>query len=220
MNEFNSSLILIGAPGILCYFLSHKLISRIKRTWFEIILLIFIYSLFSYILVDIAYIFLNAYFSVSYNAGDALRSLLLDFNTGKPVVSFRFLPAAMIASAIFAFFLAWVVDRSYLNRFAGKIQITKRFGDTDVWHYFMNDPERAFFNSIDTNRVYVRDHEKDLCYDGSIISWSDGDHERREIILKFVTVYKNSDVTEPLYSVDAVYLQLKEGQFSIEIPND
>jgi len=64
--------------------------------------------------------------------------------------------------------------------------------------------------------LIVRDKQSNLAYFGSVRSYSEA-NDKREILLEEVDVY-TSDTWEKLYTSKAVFLELNDKQFSIELP--
>jgi hypothetical protein len=123
-------------------------------------------------------------------------------------VPFSFKEIAFVT--VIAILIACIVSVSsrhkLLNRVARLLQITKKFGELDVWGYMLNMKEVIW--------VTVRDHKNDLIYDGWVQAFSD-DSKDAEILLRDVSLYKNS-TGEPLYQVGVVYISRNREDISIE----
>lgn len=63
-----------------------------------------------------------------------------------------------------------------------KLNASSKFGDEDLWAYFLN--------SKDVDWVWVRDHARDLVYEGWVQAFS-VTSPVREIMLRDVRVYSN-----------------------------
>jgi len=106
-------------------------------------------------------------------------------------------------------FYGFIYSKKLINKLFQKLRLTHRYGDDDVWSFF--------FNSPDTKWVLVRDKQINITYYGSVRAYSDT-NEKREILLNEVDVY-TTDKWEFLYKSDAVFLELDNNNYSIEIPN-
>ncbi len=207
LTVFTVRLMILGLPGIICYFLTQKLIGKTKRTNVEIVLLVFVYSTISYVMVYIIGYSINSFLNKKVNL-DVLTILLKE----EQQVELSVLVLSIFCGIIFAYILSSLVRYNVLNRVGHKIKSTSRFGDEDVWDYFHNLPDR------DRNGgwVIVRDYKYDMSYLGYIDSWSDFGSERELIIIN-AEVYRN-ETSQFLYDSKLVYLCRKPEDISIEIP--
>ena len=105
-----------------------------------------------------------------------------------------------------AFFGAFLVNYKIFHKFAQKLLISQKYGDENLYSYYLNAKE------IDW--VYVRDFERKLTYQGRVISFSEND-KIQELVLADVTVFAYEDSTE-YYSVPNIYLCREMGRFVIE----
>jgi hypothetical protein len=128
-------------------------------------------------------------------------------NSSEPVDSNEVFVVCLVA-VVNGFCLSAAINRKWLNRFAQKLGVTKKFGDADVWGLLMNSPtERLRY-------VRVRDHRHDLCYEGWINYFSDG-LTSNELFLRDVIVFRNTDGSE-LYKTSGVYLTQEANDIAIE----
>jgi hypothetical protein len=106
------------------------------------------------------------------------------------------------------FLLSALINRKFLNRFAQRIGVTKKFGDYDVWSYLHN-------STTDSVRwVRVRDHRHNLCYEGYVEAFSDT-NANNELFLRQVKVFHNDD-GRLLYEVPGVYLSQDPEDIALE----
>jgi hypothetical protein len=105
-----------------------------------------------------------------------------------------------------AFFGAFLVNYKIFHKFAQKLLISQKYGDENLYSYYLNAKE------IDW--VYVRDFERKLTYQGRVISFFEND-KIQELVLADVTVFAYEDSTE-YYSVPNIYLCREMGRFVIE----
>jgi hypothetical protein len=207
ITEFTIQIIIIGIPGIFCYFIASKLIGKIGKDNVESFLAIFLFSILSYLFFGLSLSLYNYIFCKSV-PNDIIQKIFINQKS----VTANDILGATLTSFILAIVLSYLYRFNCLNRFGQKIGATFRYGDEDVWHYFHRAPE------IEKNDgwIYVRDHKYNLIYYGYVSVWSESD-KSREIILTDVTVYNNNDGAE-LYSSQHVYLSRNADEISIEVP--
>lgn len=206
MNEFSITLLVLGLPGIVCLFLTHRLIGRPERSIIEIVFLVFVYSVLSYSLVDLSGIILNLLPCV--NIENWVLTMLLTATKPKA----QTLLCAVVASIILAYLVSYTVRFSLVNKIGQKINATKRYGDEDVWHYFHNAPE----DQKNDGWVIVRDLKQGLAYHCYISTWSDSGMDR-ELVLSDVSVFV-SDTGDYLYDTQHLYISRNKDDIVIEIP--
>lgn len=207
MNEFTVTLLVLGLPGIVCYFLCHKLIGKPQRSTMESILLVFVYSVLSYTIVSCVDAACNAGFGLGFQSD--IASVFLKSNaTVSPVLLIR----SVCAGILLAYILSYLVHNNVPNRVGQKINATKRYGDEDVWHYFHNAPD----SEKNDGWVMVRDLKADLAYHCYISTWSDTGLDR-ELVLSDASVFSNS-TGEYLYDARHIYLSRNKDALMIEVP--
>ncbi|MDY0981284.1 MULTISPECIES: hypothetical protein [Stenotrophomonas] len=116
----------------------------------------------------------------------------------------------MVWATVFAIAVAgataWAVNHKYLIRLAQRFGITDKFGDENLYSYFLNSP--------DIDWVYVRDIARNLTYQGRVQSFAEVDG-MQELVLAEVTVFEYS-TSDEFYNVPFVYLCKPNGTFVIE----
>ena len=117
---------------------------------------------------------------------------------------------SILISVPIAYVVAAVDNRKWINNIGKILNVTKSFGDEDVWEFL--------FNSNDISPwLFVKDHKLDLLYFGEVRAFSESGH-KRELILKNVEVYDIiSD--ELLLTRDLIYLSRDQFDLTIEIPD-
>ncbi|NVO10848.1 MAG: hypothetical protein HXX16_12850 [Bacteroidales bacterium] len=106
------------------------------------------------------------------------------------------------------FFWGFLLSKKIIIRIFQKWKLTSRYGDDDVWSFFLNSPN--------TEWIYLHHKKTNLTYFGKIRSYSDST-EKREILIEDVIVYESDTWTEK-YQSNAVYLELNNFEFTIELP--
>jgi hypothetical protein len=97
---------------------------------------------------------------------------------------------------IVGFAVANLQRHSQPHRLLGKLRLTNRMNELDIWEFTLNSP------TIDT-WVTVRHHDNGKVYQGSVRGYSDGGDER-ELLLGDVTVYAPLAGSDELMEVDRV----------------
>lgn len=126
----------------------------------------------------------------------------------KDVFHFKEIFYSFLVSIPLGFLISSTLNHKVIITIAQKLRVTRRFGDDDVWTFFLNSPN--------TEWVFVRDNYKDLTYYGHLDAYSTS-YNKREVLLSEVTVYYSSN-WEHLYDVNVIFLELEDANFTIEIP--
>jgi len=206
MTNETFKLLVLALPGIICFFLSQKVIGKSKRTATNTILLVFLYSMLSYLLLSIFHSIYNCIFNGKFES-----DVISNFLSPDKDISVLILFFTSLSGLVLAYLLSYLNHFNIANRFGQKINATKRFGDEDVWHYFHNSaigPQNDWF--------MVRDLKADLSYYCNITVWSDSGGVR-ELILHDVSVYTNS-TAEHMYDAQDLYVCRNRDDIMIEIP--
>jgi len=106
------------------------------------------------------------------------------------------------------FFWGFIISKKIIIRIFQKLKLTKRYGDDDVWSFYLNSPS--------TEWIYLHHKKSNLTYFGRIRAYSDST-EKREILIEDVIVYESDTWTEK-YQSNAVFLELNNFDFTIETP--
>jgi len=118
---------------------------------------------------------------------------------------------ATLLSIPVAFFSSFLINYKIFNKIAKKISITAKYGDENLFSFYLNAKE--------VDWIYIRDIEANITYQGQVISYSENE-KIQEIVLAKVTLFKYED-SEELYSVPSIYITKEMGKFIIEaIPPD
>jgi hypothetical protein len=113
--------------------------------------------------------------------------------------------ATILAPAVAA--VATIINqRKYLTRFARWIGISYKYGDENLFSYYLN--------RTDIDRVYIRDLTTLQTYIGVVEQYSETDHIQ-EVVLSDVYVYEY-ETSEFLYKLPSIYLARATGTFVIE----
>ncbi len=129
------------------------------------------------------------------------------FDTSIPV-SLKEVALTCVVAVLVAYLVSAVVYHNLPFKVARKLGVSSKFGDEDLWAHFLN--------SKDVDWVWVRDHARNLVYEGWVQAFS-VTTPVREIMLRQVKVYSNED-GEHLYDVPAMYVAGSPDEISLEIP--
>ena len=119
-----------------------------------------------------------------------------------PAISYEeILIVAGFFAPLVSFVVALVLNRHWLNRFAKKVKVGKRFGDSDVWSFTFNSSD------LTDDWIVVRDFERDLAFEGWVNAFAET-AEANELLLRDVKVYR-STTSELLYEINSLYVTRK-----------
>lgn len=200
MDTLIIQLIILFLPGFI-WLKVEETITRIKN-WndSERVVRTIFYGIVTYVVVYLAFSACGIEFSVIKSTSDT--TLFIEPYVTEIVWS---IPFAIVLS------VAWskVKNGKLFLRMLQKVNVTKRYGDEDVWEYLFNS------NDMETEYVHVRDFERELTYAGWVGAYSD-EQNYRELYLNRVLVY-DSDGVE-LYEVPNMYLSFKSDSLVVEFP--
>lgn len=204
-DELTITIVFLAIPGIVCYFILSKLIGGCGKNTIERVLLIFLFSILSYLLLDFFIPTINSLFCTQLK-----NNTLENIFKNRDAVTINKIVGASIISVLLAFVLSYLYNYKVLNKFGQFIKTTKRYGDEDVWHYFHNT-----YSKNGSEVYYVRDMKNNLCYVGHIKAFSEQE-ENRELLMYNVIVYENETAIY-LYNAKDIYLCLNKDEIKIEI---
>lgn len=204
ISDLTLRLIFLLIPGAIAALIVEKL--TFHRNW----------SMFSFILYSFL-LGIGAYFShqlvlvvCGYIAGCSSKSLVFWdalFNISTKI-SLKEIALTCLLAVVVGYLVSAVMNHKLLFKSAKLVRISKKFGDEDIWAYFLN--------SRDVTWVWVRDHPRKLIYEGWVQSFS-VESSIRELLLREVKVFSNADGTF-LYSVPAMYVNGKSTDLTLELP--
>lgn len=192
VTEFGLRLVLLFLPGIICASLVDSLTTHPPRTQFRFTLRALILGVASYGLLAL------------FLPGLSFFAALSDLEVVPSLVEAGYATGVSIGLALL---LTYIANHKVHFKIAQKLRLTKRFGDQDVWSYL--------FNSPDVEWIVVRDHKRNLVYDGRVRFFSDGSADA-ELYLQDAKVYDNSS-GKHLYDIAGMYVSLDRTDMTIEI---
>jgi len=209
VNELAISIGVVLFPGLLATIICDKIASHTPK-W-----RVFKYSVYSFVFGVLCYACVQF---ASWAAQAVVNLIGCQSNTApllkvwsiatadKPNVDLREVAFASLTAPIVAAIAASINDWKLLNRIAQKLNLSVKFGDENLFSYYLN--------RRDIDWVYVRDPRTNQTYQGRVVQWSETDHIQ-EVVLSDVTVYEYESSKE-LYSLPTVYLARTTGTFVIE----
>ena len=220
MTEFTFSLIFLSIPGLLAYYVISQLTSGAKSDGnIDKILKIFVLSVVSYSFYGIVESTWNLI------CGQAFNSNIFNDLMGSQSLQLFEIVGGAIFGVIFGLSFSYTKNNNFFHRVAQKWKITNKYGDNDVWSFFLNadfkeleqDENENTSNDSVHKWVFVRDLKERLLFYGYVSVWSDT-HSNRELIISNVDVFDNDDSTH-LYKADHVYISRNIDDIIIEVPN-
>lgn len=200
-SELAVRLLLLFFPGVICAYIVDTFTIHRPRTQFQFLLNSLVFGLASY------FIYWALLRTIALLGGDPPGLIFLRALTdGQTPVAFREVAYATVAAGALGLMVTVASSRKIHFRIARGLGITKKFGELDVWGFVFNSPQVEW--------ATIRDHSRNLAYDGWVQLFSD-DSTNAELLLRDVQVYKN-DSGEKLYGVASLYLSLTRDSISIE----
>lgn len=205
LSKFSIGLIFIFLPGILALLVSERLTEHPQRKNYEL----FVYALVLGCIAHIAYGLLAA---LSYALPPTYRldedrwiELMLD--DSQVSIQTRVVAITAIIGVLLGLLVAYGANHSWLHRVAHRLRVSRKFADNDVWGYLMNSGIVGW--------IVLRDHSKNLMYQGYVATFSTTE-DPRELILRDASVFENSSGAK-LYDVSSLYLSFEKKDVVVEI---
>lgn len=164
LTSFLIRIVFLALPGVLTSLLYRKLLGKRSAKELEDILEIAVFSVLSYGILFLIATILDKW-GVSHISLTALQA----FSDEKIPLQWREILLACFVGVVLAFVAAAVYTHKFIHRIGRFLNVTRRFGDEDVWDFFHNSPD------IISQWVYVRDHKTNLVYFGWINTFSESE---------------------------------------------
>ncbi|MFW5895247.1 MAG: hypothetical protein ACOCT9_00735 [archaeon] len=198
-------LIMILIPGAICTLIIERLTIHKNWTPLKFIVNVILLGSLSYLIYQL---FITIPFWIT---GDPRDQKILDVwlqLTDKKEIPFDEVILGSVISIILGFISSAFIQYKILNKIAQGLRISDKYGDENLYTYFLNSPV--------TDEVYLRDKENGITYHGIVDSFSENDHNK-EIVLTNVTVYHSKTSTE-LYDLEKIYISSLNDNITIEVP--
>ncbi|WP_162455433.1 hypothetical protein [Pseudoxanthomonas kalamensis] len=210
MNDLAVLIGLISFPGLIATVICDKLLVHAER-WnsFKYGIYTFIFGVGSYVVLQfLAWATFLCSRHLPFLSKSAALGLWGTLSSGQDL-HFSEVAWATGLSPLIALAAVYCVNKKHLTRFAQLLGISNKYGDENLFSYFLNSPDVLW--------VYLRDPAAGFSYRGVVRSFSET-KEVQEIALTDVTVYSYED-SDPLYQLDSIYLSKPLGTFTIESPS-
>lgn len=208
-------LIFLLIPGAVAAIIYKRLTVRPKEgSDFMFVMNSILFGIFSYVLLQLTVFGCMLFCNTFKEAEHYDYSVLKVFGKLSDATIIPYLE--IIGGTFFAVILGLIItlidDRSYLYKIAKHMKISNKYGEENLYSYFLNSP--------DIDWIYIRDIKNKLTYKGGAVSFSETP-EFKEIELVNVSVF-NYPESEFLYEVERLYLCLSKDNLIIEkaISND
>lgn len=212
MNQLAVAIAIVLFPGVIASVICDKLIVHYQR-WDA-----FKYGVYSFIFGLLSYAALQAVvtalaeiertipgISIVHGAGLSAWSVVAE---EKYKINLLEVMWATLLAPLVATFAAIIVNFKLINRLAQKLGISNKYGDENLYSYFLN--------AKGVKWIYVRDKEVGLSYFGRLNSFAEYS-ATHELVLDEVEVFEY-DTSALLYKVGSIYLAKPVGKFVIEVP--
>lgn len=208
MNELLLTIGIISFPGLIAALVCDKLVVH-TEPWGSLKygIYTFVFGISSYVVVQSVcfVLFKSGYYLPLLDVSGTLSTWkVLSTHTGS--VSYSEVIWATLVSPLVAAAASVVVNYKLINKAAQQLGISRKFGDENLYSYFLNSP--------DINWIYVRDFKNNLTYQGRVQSFSET-KSFHEIVLAEVKVFEYS-TSDEFYDVPFIYLCGPHGSFAIE----
>ena len=208
ITELTLKLIILLTPGVLATTIYKRLTIRHKeQTDFMFIVISIMFGMFSYLILQICKYtisFLKSFCDKNIESFETLKTFS-DLPNGNSIAYSEVILACLI-SIILGFLISKLDHSKIINNFAKKYKISNKYGDENLYSYFLNSPDIGW--------VYVRDIQNSLTYLGYVESFSET-NENKEIVLNQVTVYSYPH-SDKMYDIERIYLVFPKDKVIIE----
>ncbi|MBD3377871.1 hypothetical protein GF406_22770 [candidate division KSB1 bacterium] len=205
ITELTLRLLLLFCPGIITKLLLEKLTEGSDKRHFYFILYSFLFGLFAYALYAMISWLINSLPFWQINSHLTFLDSLLKPNS---TINFNEIIWVSILAIINGYILSFIKNKKFLHKIAQSLGVTEKFAEVDVWSYILNSENDA------KQWIRVRDHEKNLCYEGWIEAFSETFKEN-ELFIRDVKVYLNNTGAH-LYNVSGMYVTRPNDDITLE----
>lgn len=198
ISELTLKLIILLVPGALSSVIYERLAIHRKWTPFQFIANSILFGVVSYLIAQIFFDLICR--------GEDLRALWANLSSKE--IPFSAVLKSTACSIFLALLCVWFDYRKLLNKFAKRFGMTNKFGDENLYTFFLN--------ASNVEEVYIRDIDNNITYHGMIDSFSETE-TFTEMSLFDVKVYEYK-TSNLMYAVDKLYLSKLRGSLIIEVP--
>lgn len=188
--------LLLFFPGLLCALVVHALTTYRERTTPQFLTNAFVFGVSTYLLLAAAQS-VSAWMGRLGGWRAPPRITFFDVLADERArISWGEIGFSAGMAVVLAFAVAAAANHNVLHRTAEWLRVSRRFGELDVWGYFLNSPRVRW--------ISVRDLAADRVYQGWLDAFS-GTGAEPQLLLRDVEVFQNSTGTK-LYERKRVYL--------------
>lgn len=206
MSQFAVTLVVIMFPGIIAAIVADKITSHSKWDSFKFGLYSLVLGILSYSLLQAISLTFDFFIDDGFSSRWNWLSIWDRAAKADSKVNPYEVGCAVFLSFPVAFAASFAINHKIFNKAASFLRVSKKFGDENLFSYFMNG------DAIDW--VYVRDRNSNLTYEGQVMSFAEND-TCHEIVLGSVKIY-TYDTSEFCYGVPYIYLCKAIGEIVIE----
>ncbi|MHB1587727.1 MAG: DUF6338 family protein [Acidiferrobacteraceae bacterium] len=203
LSKFTIGLIFIFLPGIVALIISERLTEHGERKGHELFAYALVLGCIAHVLYGLVRHLLNGAPIVPLEKDRWIVLMLNNHST----IQGQVVGITAVIGVLLGLFVAFSANHSWLHRFANNINVSKKFSDIDVWTHLMNLQGLQW--------VVLRDHSKNLMYQGYVRAFS-GAEETRELCLSDASVFVNNSA-EKMYDVPLLYLSFDKKDVALEI---
>lgn len=195
-------LAIVFLPGLIWAQIDARYVPRAKSGQVQFIIRVFLFGMFSYLVVYIGYAIVGQDFSLLDIEKLSQEEILLGTVVDEILISIS-------VSLVLAVLWLYAATYKLLHQLLRWMRATKRYGDEDVWDYTFNSREE------EVEYAHVRDFDRGITYAGWVHAFSDSG-KPRELVLRDVIMYVEGG--QPSAPVPLIYLAGHRESFHIEFP--
>ena len=203
-SELTIKLIMLLIPGAICTIIIEKL--TVHKPWspFKFVVNVILTGCLTYLIYQLGITTINKICN-----RENYILLVWENLTNEEIIPYNEIIVGSIISIFLGLLLSAFIQFKILNKIAKRLRITEKYGDENLYSYFLNSPI--------TDEVYIRNIETGMTYHGLVHSYSE-DEKNKEIVLSSVTVY-DSESGKELYDLHNIYICKVDENIIIELPH-
>jgi len=205
LSKFSVGLIFIFLPGILALLVSERLTEHPERKGYELFTYALVLGCIAHVVYGLIAQASQALSPAFHLEEDQWIELMLEDST--VTIQTAVVATTAVIGVLLGLFLTYAANHSWLHRIAHRLSVSRKFADNDVWGYLMNSGMVGW--------IVLRDHSKNLMYQGYVATFSTTE-DPRELILNDATVFENKSGAK-LYDVKSIYLSFDKKDVAVEI---
>lgn len=205
--ELTVQLLLIFLPGIVASIIINNLTTHKKPDFKFFIIYSFILGVLSYMIFYFLILFNKLYLKINGFESKTKLTFIKVLTNNETSVNVKEIIFTTIIAFLLALLISFIINKGWFHIVARKLNITKQFGEKDVWQFL--------FNSRELSWISVRDFDTNMVYQGYVAAFSDT-HKENELLIQDVYVY-DGRTGSYLYDLNALYITREKSKLTIEI---